>query len=150
MDPITRALELAVQNVSEGGTPFGAVLVKGNEIVAEDVNRTHQRYDVSAHAEMEAIRRAQEKLGQTDLKGCVMYASGEPCPMCLTAMYFAGIEKVFYAQTIVEAEEAGLGLSKHVYMELSKPKEQRSIDMVHVPISNSDFDAMGYYKKENG
>ncbi|QHE51030.1 nucleoside deaminase [Pontibacillus sp. HMF3514] len=146
MDYLNRALELAVDNVREGGEPFGAVLVRGDEVLAEGVNKLHQRYDVSVHAELEAIRKAQNSLETMDLRDCVMYASGEPCPMCLTAMYFSGIKKVYYAQTIHDAEEAGLGLSKHVYMELSKQKEQREMDMIHVTVDDKNLDALTHYK----
>lgn len=138
---------LGISNVREGGQPFGAGLVQEDEVLAEGVNQLHQRYDVSGHAELEAIRKAQNSLETLDLSNCVMYASGEPCPMCLTAMYFSGIKKVYYAQTIHDAEEAGLGLSKYVYMELSKQKEQREMDMIHVPVDDEDLDALAHYKE---
>ena len=89
-----RAIELAVENVKEGGQPFGAVLVKGDKVVAEGVNELHLKYDVSGHAELIAIRKAQAELRTLDLAEYTMYASGEPCPMCMTAIYFSGIEKV--------------------------------------------------------
>ena len=147
MDYVKRAMELAADNVREGGQPFGAVLVQGDEVIAEGVNLLHHKYDVSGHAELEAIRKAQGSLETFDLSDCVMYASGEPCPMCLTAMYFSGIKKVYYSQTIHEAEEAGLGLSKYVYMELGKQNEQRDMDMVHVPVDDDELDALSLYKR---
>ncbi|MUV38369.1 Cytosine deaminase [Lentibacillus sp. JNUCC-1] len=88
-----RAVELAADTVREGGQPFGAVLVKDGEVITEGANEVHKVYDVSAHAELVAIRKAQEKLQTHDLSGYVMYASGEPCPMCLTAMFYAGLQK---------------------------------------------------------
>lgn len=118
-----QAVELAVENVREGGQPFGAVLVKNNNVVAEGVNELHKTYDVSGHAELLAIRRAQEQLQTNDLSGYIMYASGEPCPMCLTAMYFAGIEKVFYCASVENAVEVGLGKSKIIYEDLQKQKQ---------------------------
>src|SRR5690625_4017791 len=99
-----RAIELALKNVREGGDPFGAVLVKDGDVIAEGVNESHLHYDVSGHAELLAIKRAQQKLQTNDLSGYTMYASGEPCPMCLSAMYFTGITEVFYAQSIEDAE----------------------------------------------
>src|SRR5699024_4347609 len=102
-----RAVELAVQNVKEGGVPFGAVLVKDGEIVSEGVNELHKHYDISGHAELLAIRKAQEKLKTHDLSGFTMYASGEPCPMCLTSMYMSGIETCYYAASVDDAAEVG-------------------------------------------
>lgn len=97
-----RAVELAIENAHAGGQPFGAVLVKNNKVIAEGVNEFHKTYDVSGHAELLAIRRTQEQLQTNDLSGYTMYASGAPCPMCLTAMYFAGIDKVYYCASLEE------------------------------------------------
>ncbi|WP_423800574.1 nucleoside deaminase [Neobacillus sp. SAB-20_R2A] len=107
-----RAVELALQNVAEGGQPFGAVLVKNNTIVSEGVNELHKKFDISGHAELLAIRRAQEQFQTNDLSGCVVYASGEPCAMCLAAMYFAGVEKVYYCASVEDAAEVGFGKIK--------------------------------------
>jgi tRNA(Arg) A34 adenosine deaminase TadA len=135
MDPfMKRAVELAAQNVREGGQPFGAVLVKNREIIAEGVNELHLTYDVSGHAELLAIRRAQASLGTHDLEGFTMYASGSPCPMCLTAMYFSGIKDIYYCASVEEAAEAGLGVSKHIYADLAKPNGERSVVMKHLPL----------------
>src|SRR5690625_1312194 len=137
-----RAVELAVQNVKEGGDLFGAVLVKDGEIIAEGVNEAHKHYDVSGHAELLAIRRAQEELQTHDLSGYTMYASGEPCPMCLSAMYFTGIEKVYYCASVEDAKEAGLGKSEIIYQELQKEKADRTLDMVHMPLSDGQQNPM--------
>jgi len=93
-----RAVELAIGNVQEGGQPFGAVLVRDNSIVSEGVNELHKKFDVSGHAELLAIRRAQEKLQVLDLSDSIMYASGEPCAMCLSAMYFVGSKRCIIVQ----------------------------------------------------
>jgi len=143
-----KALKLAVTNVKEGGHPFGAVLVKDGEAVAEGVNELHIKPDVSAHAELVAIRKAQEHLRTTDLSDCTLYASGEPCPMCLTAAYFAGIKEIHFAQTVEEASQAGLSLSGKVYEELTKPKDSREINFIHEPVQNSDLDAMDLYSRK--
>lgn len=129
-----RAVELAIRNVKEGGQPFGAVLVKDHKIIAEGVNELHLHYDVSGHAELLAIRRAQEKLQTNDLSDCIMYASGEPCPMCLTAMYFAGIKKVYYYASIEDTKQVGLGLSSFIYKEIALPREERTMEMIQVEL----------------
>lgn len=129
-----RAVELAADNVREGGQPFGAVLVKDNRIIAEGVNEIHKTYDVSGHAELLAIRKAQEELQTDDLSGYTMYASGEPCPMCYTAMYYAGIKEAYYCASIEETAEAGLGQSVVLYSDLQKPKADRTVPMIHMPL----------------
>lgn len=141
-----RAVELAAQNVREGGQPFGAVLVKDGEIVAEGTNEIHKKYDVSGHAELLAIRRAQEKLQTDNLSGSIMYASGEPCPMCLTAMYYARIEKGYYCASIAETAEAGLGASVILYNDFTKPREERSVKMMHMPLENDQVNPMELWK----
>jgi len=142
-----RAVELARKNVRDGGHPFGAVLVKDHKIVTEGVNELHRTYDVSGHAELLAIRRAQEKLQTNDLSDFTMYASGEPCPMCLTAMHFSGIEKNFYSASVEDAVEAGLGKSKFIYDEFKKPKEERTISMVQMPLEKGQ-DPMQLWKEQ--
>lgn len=144
-----KALTLAVENVKEGGHPFGAVLVRNNESIAQGVNQLHIHPDVTGHAELLAIQKAQALLNTTDLSDCILYASGEPCPMCLTASYFAGIQEIHYAQTVEEASEAGLALSSTVYKELEMSKESRQIKFVHDPVRNSDLDAMKAYSNKS-
>ncbi|KEF38432.1 cytosine/adenosine deaminase [Schinkia azotoformans MEV2011] len=142
-----RAVELAVINVNEGGQPFGAVLVKNNEVVTEGVNELHKTYDVSGHAELIAIRRAQAQLQTNNLSGYTMYASGEPCPMCLTAMYFAGIEEVFYCQSVADAVEVGLGKSKFIYDEFKKSKDERKIKMKQMRLNENQENPMNLWKQ---
>jgi guanine deaminase len=144
-----RAVELAVANVREGGQPFGALLVKDETIVAEGVNELHTTYDVSGHAELLAIRRAQKQIQTNDLSGYTMYASGEPCPMCLTAMYFAGIKEVFFCASLDDAARAGLGKSKEIYEDLQNPKEERSLSMVQMPLREGQVDPMQLWKKQS-
>ncbi|WP_077303088.1 nucleoside deaminase [Virgibacillus pantothenticus] len=144
-----RAVELAVENVQEGGQPFGAVLVKDGEIKVEGVNELHHTYDISGHAELLAIRKAQQALQTNDLSSYTMYASGEPCPMCLTAMYFAGISKIYYCASVEEAVEVGLGASKKIYEDLQKPKEQRSLAPVHMPLREGQENPMELWKQRN-
>lgn len=103
-----KAIELAVENVHRGGGPFGAVIVRGEEIIATGVNRVTARHDPTAHAEVNAIRAACERLGTFDLSGCEIYSSCEPCPMCLGAIYWAHLDKIYYGCNKHDAAEAGL------------------------------------------
>lgn len=143
-----RAVELAIENVREGGQPFGAVLVKNNHVVGEGANELHKRHDVSGHAELLAIRRAQAQLQVSDLSGSIMYASGEPCPMCLAAMYFAGIEKIYYCTSVEEADEVGLGKSKVIYNELKVPKEERTPSITQMPLKEGQINPMKFWQEQ--
>lgn len=104
---IERAIRLSVENVAQGGGPFGAVVARGGEIVAEGVNRVTALNDPTAHAEVQAIRLAAQKLGRFDLSDCELYASCEPCPMCLGAIYWARLSRLYYAATQHDAAAAG-------------------------------------------
>lgn len=141
-----RAVELSVQNVREGGEPYGAVLVHDGKIVAEGVNTLHVTYDISGHAELVAIRKAQEHLQTHDLSGYIMYASGEPCPMCLTSMYMSGITEGYYCTSTEETSEySGVEPSGTIYDELKKDRENRSLVMKHMPIEEGQEDPMKLY-----
>lgn len=141
-----RAVELAADNVRKGGQPFGAVLVKDGEIVAEGVNELHQKYDISGHAEMIAIRKAQHDLKTHDLSGYVMYASGSPCPMCLTAMSFSGITDIYYCASIEETAAAGLTASAELYADLMKPADERRIVLKHILLEEGIQNPMELWK----
>ena len=106
-----RAIALAVENVKQGGGPFGAVIARNGEIVAEGVNRVTSQHDPTAHAEVQAIRNACTKLGTFDLSGYDIYSSCEPCPMCLGAIYWARLSHLYFAGTKTDAAEAGFDLS---------------------------------------
>jgi tRNA(Arg) A34 adenosine deaminase TadA len=122
-----RAIALAAQNVrSATGGPFGAVIVKGGEIVAEGVNLVTRSNDPTAHAELVAIRRACASLQRFELRGCAMYASCEPCPMCLGAIYWARLDQLWFACTRADAAQAGFDDSL-LYEEIPRPIEMRSI-----------------------
>lgn len=131
-----RAVELALQNIAQGGQPFGAVLVKDDEIIGEGVNELHLRPDSTGHAELLALRRAQEKLGSIDLRGTVMYASGAPCPMCFGAMAMAGVDKAYFANSLADAMAVGLSRSSEVYADLQKIDEERVFRMIHMPVED--------------
>ena len=102
-----RAIELAADNVLHGGGPFGAVIAREGEIVAEGVNRVTASCDPTAHAEVQAIRAAGSALGTYDLTGCSIYASCEPCPMCLGAIYWARLSHLYFAAGHRDAAAAG-------------------------------------------
>jgi len=144
-----RAVQLSAENVREGGEPFGAVLVKDGEVIAEGVNELHKKYDISGHAELVAIRKAQEKLQTHDLSGYTMYASGAPCPMCYTSMYYSGIKDVYYCATIQDTADAGLGASSVLYEDFKKPEEERIIEMQHMPLEQGQEDPMKLWKERH-
>ena len=120
------AIGLSVRNVAEGGGAFGAVIARDGEIIATGVNRVTADNDPTAHAEVSAIRAAARKLGTFDLSGCEIYASCEPCPMCLGAIYWARLDRLFYGGTSQDAESAGFG-DAFIYGELALKPEERAL-----------------------
>ncbi|WP_305805443.1 nucleoside deaminase [Stenotrophomonas sp. YIM B06876] len=103
-----QAIELARRNVVESGRPFGAVLVKDGVVIATGTNTLHLSHDPTDHAELRAIRQASAHLRSPRLEGCVIYASGHPCPMCLAAMYLSGIGQAWFAYSNEDAQPYGL------------------------------------------
>ena len=130
---LQQAVDLAAQNVAEGGGPFGAVVVKNDAVVATGVNRVTPTNDPTAHAEIVAIRAACLALGSFQLEGCDVYCSCEPCPMCLGALYWARPGAVFYAASHLDAAEAGFD-DRLIYEEISRHPEERSLRMIRVPL----------------
>lgn len=122
------AINLSVENVANGGGPFGAVIVKDDKVLATGVNRVTINNDPTAHAEVSAIRAACEKLKDFHLDGCICYTSCEPCPMCLSALYWAGVSTIWYGNTKVDADKIGFG-DDFIYKEIEKPHSERSIPM---------------------
>ena len=123
-----RAIELSVQNVNKGGGPFGSVIVKDNQIIAEGSNKVTPTNDPTAHGEIVAIREACKKINDFSLKGCELYSTCEPCPMCLSAIYWARIEKIYYANTREDAQKIDFDDS-FIYSEFQKDINQRKIPM---------------------
>ncbi len=113
------------------GGPFGAVIVKDNEIIADGFNIVTSSNDPTAHAEVAVIRKACEKLKTFSLKGCELYTSCEPCPMCLSAIYWAGINKIYYANTKEDADVINFS-DKFIYEELAKDKKNRKLEMEQI------------------
>lgn len=122
-----RAIELSGRALTEGtGPPFGAVVVRGGRILAEGCNNSFSTNDPTAHAEIVAIRLACSSIGHHKLDGCTIYSSSEPCPMCLSAIYWSGIKAVYYANSVATAAEAGFDDSR-LYRELAAPASDRTI-----------------------
>jgi tRNA(Arg) A34 adenosine deaminase TadA len=121
-----RAIEIAAKNAEAGGGPFGAVVVRGDVVVAEGVNMVTSTHDPTSHAEIVAIRRACQALLSFQLTGCEIYASCEPCPMCLGAIYWARPDRVYFSATRGDAAEAGFD-DALIYNEVMRPPADRVI-----------------------
>lgn len=129
---MARAIQLSIENVhSGGGGPFGAVVVKDGNIVAEGSNQVTSTNDPTAHAEILAIRAACAKLGVFELHSCEIYTSCEPCPMCLGAIYWARLSRIFFANAASDASRIGFDDSL-IYREIPLPPAQRAIPMIQM------------------
>lgn len=132
---LQQAIDLALANVRDhGGRPFGALVVKDGAVIATGVNEIGATGDPTAHAELSAIRKAAQVLGTPRLDGCVVYASGQPCPMCLSAMYLTGVRAVRFAYSNADGEPFGLSTAA-VYAELAKPLDSQALDVRHQPVA---------------
>ena len=123
-----RAIELSIESAKSKGGPFGSVIVKKNKIIAEGSNKVTMDNDPTAHGEIVAIREACKKLNTFDLSGCELYSSCEPCPMCLSAIYWSRIKNVFYANTRIDAKSIDFDDS-FIYSEINKDLKDRKIKM---------------------
>lgn len=134
---LRQAVELAMDNVRTGqGGPYGAVIVKDNQVIASGGNEVTRSIDPTAHAEVIAIRQACKALNDFQLNGCTLYTSCEPCPMCLGAIYWARLEKVYFACNRHDAAAAGFDDS-FIYDEISVAPSERSIAMLHLNLPNA-------------
>lgn len=141
------ALRLAMRNVRERKTwPFGAVLVRNGKVLANAVNEVDALCDPSAHAEMQAVRMAAKAQGDTDLSGSVVYASGYPCSMCLTAMYLAGVKEVYYAYSNEDGEPYDLSAARG-YVEIARPIEEREMPLRSLPVRDEGEDLYEAWKR---
>lgn len=133
-----KVVQMAVQNVQAGhGGPFAAIVVKNGEIIGTGHNKVEVGDDPTAHAEMEAIREACRTLGTTRLRDCILYASGEPCPMCMGAIYWTQLQRVFFGCAKSEAAEVGFpDPLQSFYKEMSGPQGERSITIQQIPTAN--------------
>ena len=130
------AARLSLENIDRGGGPFGAVIVRDGEVIATGVNSVTVDNDPTAHAEVNAIRHACGKLNTFRLEGCTVYSSCEPCPMCLSALYWAGVRKIFYGNTKEDADAIDFS-DKFIYEELASPAESRRLPEIHVDGSDT-------------
>ena len=123
------AIRLANESVKNGGGPFGAVIVKDGEIIAGSSNRVTIDNDPTAHAEVNTIREACRRLLTIDLGGCDIYTSCEPCPMCLGAIYWAHIDRIFYGNTRKDARDISFA-DDFIYEELDRPMDDRTVPII--------------------
>jgi tRNA(Arg) A34 adenosine deaminase TadA len=129
---MARAIQLSIENVHSGrGGPFGAVVVKDGAIIGEAANQVTSTNDPTAHAEVLAIRAACKKLGAFELVGCEIYTSCEPCPMCLGAIYWARLARVYFGNADADASKIGFDDSL-IYREIAQPHSQRKIPMTQM------------------
>ena len=129
---MTRAIQLSIEGVHSGrGGPFGAVIVNAGRIIAEAANQVTSTNDPTAHAEVVAIRKACEVLGSFELRNCELYTSCEPCPMCLGAIYWARLSRIYFANTAEDAAKIGFDDS-FIYGELQRPYPERRIPTLQI------------------
>ena len=128
---MARAIELSIDSVKKGSGPFGCVIVFKNEIIAEGFNKVTLTNDPTAHGEIVAIREACKKLNNFSLSGCELYSSCEPCPLCLSGIYWARINKIYYANTKEDARKIDFDDSL-IYSELKKNIDERKIPMTQM------------------
>ena len=132
LDFLRRAIELATRNVTSGnGGPFAALIVRNGQVIAEGVNLVTATNDPTAHGEVTAIRNACKTLNTFTLAGCQLYTSCEPCPMCLGAIYWARIAKIYFANTAEDAASIGFDDS-FIYRELKETHSQRRIPAIQM------------------
>lgn len=125
------ASDLASENVDKGGGPFGAVIVRDGKIISTGTNTVTIDNDPTAHAEVNAIRNACRTTGNFKLEGCDIYTSCEPCPMCLSALYWAGVRRIYYGNTQMDARAINFD-DNFIYEEIAKPHMERTIPCIHI------------------
>lgn len=126
-----QAIDLSIENVANGGGPFGAVIVRNGEVLATGTNRVTSNCDPTAHAEVNAIRTACAAVNDFKLTGCTVYSSCEPCPMCLSALYWAGVEKIYYGNTKQDAKMINFDDS-FIYDQIALSAEERAIPCINI------------------
>jgi tRNA(Arg) A34 adenosine deaminase TadA len=126
-----KAIELSIESINSGGGPFGSVIVKDNKIISEGMNRVTVNNDPTAHGEIVAIRAATKVLNDFNLKGCELYTSTEPCPMCYSAIFWSRIDKIYYANTKEDARRVDFDDSL-IYSELQQSINKRKIPMIQL------------------
>lgn len=145
---LKQAADASLASVERGGGPFGAVVVRGDEVITVASNSVTIDNDPTAHAEVNAIRSACKKLGTFKLDGCYIYSSCEPCPMCLSALYWAGVDRIYYGNTKEDADAIDFS-DKFIYEEFEKAKEDRSIPCIHIPNTDAINAFKAWVEKED-
>lgn len=146
---LQQAIDLACENVSNhAGGPYGALIVKNNKVIAASGNRVTANLDPTAHAEVMTIRMACTKLNNFKLTGCTLYSSCEPCPMCLGAIYWARLDRVFYACNREDAATAGFDDS-FIYNEIPKSPEKRQITMLKLELTDAKKPFLTWNQQDN-
>ena len=143
---MSRAIELSIESVKSGGGPFGSVIIKNNEIISEGMNRVTKNNDPTAHGEIVAIRNACKNLNDFSLKGCELYTSCEPCPMCLSAIYWSHIDKIYYGNARNDAARIGFD-DNFIYEEFSKNISARKIPLIQ-KFNNESKKAFDLWEKK--
>lgn len=135
-DFMAMASQLSFDNIDKGGGPFGAVIVKDGKVVATGVNSVTRDNDPTAHAEVNAVRAACRTLETFNLAGCTVYSSCEPCPMCLSALYWAGVDRIYFGNTKEDAAEIDFS-DNFIYEELARARASRRLPAIHVKDSGA-------------
>ena len=148
MDFVKQTIELAMNNVEQGGRPFATLVVRDGEVIAQSANQAAQTSDPTAHAEILAIREACRKLGTENLTDCDIYILASPCPMCLGALYYCSPRQIFYITTREEyvtwyRDDRKYFELENFYDEFAKPVEQRRLPMIR----KADPDALKVYQR---
>lgn len=133
---LQKALDIAVESAQKGTGPFGCVIVKDDQIIARGHNQVTELNDPTAHAEIQAIRHACQKLNDFQLTDCIVYASCMPCPQCFGALYWARPKAVYYANTATEAQLIGFD-DQFIYDEIEKKESDRMYPFIHLHVSDS-------------
>lgn len=145
---MNRACELATESVGKGSGPFGCVITdKYLNIISEEHNRVQELNDPTAHAEINAIRNAGKKLNNFNLESNILFTSCEPCPMCLSAIYWSRIKKIYYSNTRYDAKNIGFD-DEYIYDEIKKDIVDRDIKLIKVD-SNNSLESFELWNKKN-
>ncbi|KKP28223.1 MAG: zinc-binding CMP/dCMP deaminase [candidate division TM6 bacterium GW2011_GWF2_30_66] len=144
---MARAIELSIENIkNKTGGPFGAVIVKDNIIIAQGANSVTKNNDPTAHAEIVAIRNACKNLNTFNLSDCVIYTSCEPCPMCLSAIYWSRINTIYYGNTKSDAANINFD-DAFIYEQMAKPYDQRTVKMINI-MHQESLEAFKLWEKD--
>lgn len=142
-----RAIELSIENIkNKTGGPFGAVIVKDDIIIAQGANSVTRNNDPTAHAEIVAIRNACKNLNTFNLSDCIIYTSCEPCPMCLSAIYWSRINTIYYGNTKSDAANINFD-DAFIYEQMAKPYDQRTVKMINI-MHQESLEAFKLWEKD--